>query len=79
MNIKDLPNGRVINDHEEVWYLNGQLHRVDGPAIIYLTGAVVGKEWYLYGRRHREDGPAITDRNGGQEWYLNGVSIGNKA
>ena len=38
------------------WYLNGKLHRVDGPAIIKHDGK---KEWFLNGQRHRVDGPAI--------------------
>lgn len=36
------------------WYLNGKLHREDGPAIEYANGS---KFWYLNARRHREDGP----------------------
>jgi hypothetical protein len=29
------------------WYLNGELHREDGPAIEYAGGT---KEWYLNGK-----------------------------
>ena len=50
------------------WYLNGNLHREDGPAIENSYGS---KEWYLNGNLHREDGPAIEDANGSKEWYLN--------
>jgi hypothetical protein len=50
------------------WYLNGRLHRKDGPAIEYPDGR---KEWYINGERHREDGPAI-EQNGTKRWYLNG-------
>ena len=47
----------------------GQLHRLDGPAIVYPTGA---KAWYRNGLRHRTDDPAIVHANGAQEWYHNG-------
>lgn len=45
----------------------GELHREDGPAIIYANGS---KSWYLKGERHREDGPAITRANGDKLWFL---------
>ena len=52
------------------WWLNGDLHREDGPAIEYANG---DKEWWhLNGKLHREDGPAIEYANGGKWWYLNG-------
>ena len=50
------------------WRLNGELHRVDGPAIEYADG---DKSWYLNGKRHREDGPAIEYSYGTKVWYLN--------
>ena len=50
------------------WYLNGKLHREDGPAIEYETGT---KCWYLNSKRHREDGPAIELADGSKFWYLN--------
>jgi hypothetical protein len=53
----------------EKYKKNGQLHREDGPAVIYDNGF---KEWYLNGKRHREDGPAIIWENGTKKWYLNG-------
>ena len=52
------------------WYLNGDLHREDGPAI---EGTYGTKHWYLNGKRHREDGPAIEYADGDKSWYLNGV------
>ena len=48
------------------WYYNGELHRVDGPAIEYVGGS---KEWYQDGKRHREDGPAVEWSNGKKEWF----------
>jgi hypothetical protein len=50
------------------WYLNGQYHRTDGPAIEFADGA---KWWYLNGRRHRTDGPATEEADGSKEWFLN--------
>jgi len=47
------------------WYLNGKLHREDGPASI-ING---NKKWYLNGKLHREDGPAIEYANGDKSWY----------
>jgi hypothetical protein len=38
------------------WFLNGKLHREDGPAVEWTNGS---KSWYLNGNLHREDGPAI--------------------
>ena len=54
------------------WYLNGERHREDGPAIEWTDGT---KHWYLNGERHRKDGPAIEYSNGDKLWYLNGKSL----
>jgi hypothetical protein len=50
------------------WYLNGKLHREDGPAIEYANGE---KRWYINDKHHREDGPAIEYVNGEKHWYVN--------
>ena len=63
---------RVEVDHNGTRkYYNdaGQLHRVDGPAVVWRDG---GKEWYQNGLRHREDGPAVVWKSGHTEWWLNG-------
>jgi hypothetical protein len=52
------------------WYLNGRLHREDGPARELSYGT---KEWWLNGKLHREDGPAREHIDGSKEWYLNGI------
>ena len=59
---------RVYPNGDKSWYLNGELHREDGPAI---EGADA-KYWWLNGKLHREDGPAIEGANGDKSWYLNG-------
>ena len=62
-----------VNDNgdngDKAWYLNGKLHREDGPAVERADGY---KAWYLNGKLHREDGPAIEWGSGYKYWYLNG-------
>ena len=69
---KDIPeNYTGIVEHPDgtkEWYLNGWLHRVDGPAIEHPDGT---KYWYLNGERHRTNGPAIKHPNGREYWYIN--------
>jgi hypothetical protein len=48
------------------WYLNGEKHRVDEPAIEWNDGS---KEWWLYGNRHRMDGPSVVWMTGIKEWW----------
>lgn len=50
-----------------VWYLGDEIHRDDGPAIIYVTGE---EFWYQHSKRHRVGGPAAKWPNGREEWYL---------
>jgi len=45
------------------------LHRLNGPAIIYSNGA---KKWYKEGNLHRTNGPAIKRKKHSKEWYVNG-------
>jgi len=60
---------RVYGSGDIHWYLNGNLHREDGPAIESADGE---KHWYLNGKRHREDGPASEYADGTRYWFLNG-------
>lgn len=61
----------VGNGGTRRYYNNlGQLHREDGPAIVYADNT---KVWYQNGVLHREDGPAIERSNGATAWYRNGV------
>jgi hypothetical protein len=59
---------RVYDKGTREWYLNGKLHREDGPAIEYANGT---REWFLNDKLHREDGPAIECVDGSRYWYLN--------
>ena len=61
---------KVYYNGDKSWWLNGKLHREDGPAIEGTNGY---KAWYLNGKRHREDGPALEYADGDKCWYLNGV------
>ena len=59
-------------DGTKSWYLNGKLHREDGPAVEWKDGT---KLWYLNGVYHREEGPAVEYADGDKEWYLNNKKI----
>ncbi|MCK5016055.1 MAG: hypothetical protein KAS32_03195 [Candidatus Peribacteraceae bacterium] len=61
---------RVRPNGDKFWYNEyNDLHREDGPAIIYSNGT---QHWFINGERHREDGPAITRIDGSEDWYVNG-------
>ena len=66
---------RVHANGDKFWFLNGKLHREEGPAIEYVNG---DNEWYLNGKLHREEGPAVEYVNGDNEWYLNGKQLSEK-
>ena len=63
------PECRTGPDGTKYWFLNGEYHREDGPAIEYPDGT---KEWRLNGEYHREDGPAYENPDGTKYWLLNG-------
>lgn len=53
-------------------YVNGQLHRDDGPAVESANGS---KEWWQDGKRSRVDGPAVELANGTKEWWIAGQRL----
>ena len=63
---------RVYANGDKYWYLNGEYHREDGPAIEFADGS---KFWYLNDEYHREDGPAVEFDNGDKYWYLKGNKL----
>jgi len=68
--INNSPTQAIVRDSgDKYWYLNGKLHREDGPAIEWADGT---KSWYLNDQLHREDGPAYEYANGNKFWCLNG-------
>jgi hypothetical protein len=64
----------IINEFGTKKWFNskGQLHRDDGPAIIFDSGA---KVWFINGKFHRTDGPAFENSYGEKGWYLNNIQI----
>ena len=62
------PTLRVDEDGTQEWWVNGQRHRLDGPAYI---GAAGTQEWWVNGQRHRPVGPAVISAAVRQEWYVN--------
>ena len=74
MKIIDLGNDawcKIYDNGDKCWYLNGKVHRTDGPAVEYVNG---NKYWYLNGKYHRTDGPAIEWVNGDKCWYINNIN-----
>ena len=54
-----------LNEH-------GQLHRTDGPALIYPNGT---QRWFIHGKPHRIDGPAVIRSNGSTYWFIHGNQL----
>ncbi len=68
-----IPKEHISADGSKHWYLNGNLHREDGPAVELMIGTRIGtRAWYINDRLHREDGPAIEHADGTKAWYING-------
>ena len=63
-------NPEIDKDGTKLWYLNGQLHREDGPAVEYPDGTKYC--WFLNGLFHRINGPAYEEKNGYKSWWING-------
>ena len=55
---------RSIQKIEQCWMENNQLHRTDGPAILYADG---GEEWYQNDELHNPNGPAVIFPGGSDE------------
>jgi len=60
---------KVYANGDKSWCLNGELHRIDGPAWECASGY---KSWYKNGKLHRIDGPAVEYPNDCKAWYKNG-------
>jgi hypothetical protein len=61
---------KEYRDRVEYYNKQGQIHREDGPAIIFHKG---GTMWLINGKYHREDGPAVVYSHGGVSFYLNNI------
>jgi hypothetical protein len=60
---------KVNDEGTIIWYQEGKLHRVGGPAIECLDGY---KAWYQKDKLHRADGYAVEYTNGSKFWYIDG-------
>ena len=47
--------------------MEGNRHRLDGPAVEFSSGT---KQWWVDGERHRLDGPAFEGADGTKYWYV---------
>ena len=59
----------AVNEISVDWYIDGKLHRTDGPASIWADGI---QDWWVDGKRHRTNGPAIIWADGTHEWWVDG-------
>lgn len=62
----------IQSDGTIIWYLNGEFHRENGPAIIYNNGI---KVWYQHGKLHHLDGPSVEYPKGKVLWHVNGHAL----
>jgi len=67
MGIVTEPEYSVDADGTQRWRVNNQLHRVDGPAVIYANGT---QQWWANHQLHRLAGPAVIRADGYQAWYV---------
>jgi len=65
---KSQPQHIIQSDGQQEWWVNGELHRTAGPAVIWANGH---QEWWVNGELHRTDGPAVIWADGHQEWWVN--------
>ena len=70
--MENKPKCIVHKNGTKRWFLNGLLHREDGPALEYHDGT---NYWYINGLLHRLDGPAIIESTGSKYWYINGKNV----
>lgn len=66
---KDTPD-KINGLGTKLWYNSqGQLHRINGPALIRMDGHMV---WYRNGKWHNEFGPAVIWADGTEWWFIDG-------
>ena len=63
---------KVYANGDREWFIDGKLHRKDGPAVECASGF---KGWYIDGKLHRRDGPAVEYADGLKFWYLDGIKL----
>ena len=67
-----MTNPVITANGTKEWRVNGQYHRLDGPAREWTSGT---KFWYQNGQLHRLDGPAMEYHNGTTEYWINGQQL----
>ena len=79
--IKNYSNG--LTECEQ-FLVNGELHRIDGPAVKYyhFNGLINAEEFYFKGKVHREDGAAYIQYDDCgkvtcEEFWLDGNFVGH--
>ena len=74
MTIRHHRDGPAVEDADggKAWYVDGKLHRLDGPAIegTLVEGAGGYEAWYVDNKRHRLDGPAVEGAGGYKAWWV---------
>lgn len=60
------------------YFADGIIHRVDGPAVIYMgSDVIIRVAYWVNGIRHRADGPAVlqrlSDGSYSSEYWLDGI------
>ena len=66
----DIPRMTYRFGDRVVFFLNGRIHREDGPAIVWTSGS---RAWYKKGLKHRLDGPAVDSSSGRKIWFYEGL------
>jgi hypothetical protein len=56
-----------LADGSKFWFLNGKVHRKDGPAIEWANG---NKDWYLNGELYREEKAVVQWSNDSKRWWF---------
>ena len=54
------------------WYVDGKIHRIDGPAVEHSDGS---KYWFIDNKLHRLDDPAVELVDGSKYWYIYGINL----
>ena len=72
-------NGNIKN---EIWYTDNNIHRLDGPAVIFYgkDGTIKKEFWYNDDALHRLCGPAIIwyNKDGNmqvEDWFIHNKQI----
>ena len=63
-------NGELREDGSRYWKVDGEFHRIDGPAVIYPDGS---EYWIQHDEYHRIDGPAQVLADGSKVWFQKGI------